>query len=461
MQNICSRILFIVLLISPITITNAQTEREVFNLVLDQSSKPIENFKGFGVEWDSRAYNQNGVTQKDFQVIGERIKWMDIPIVRIMMQTKWCFSESTGYDWDNDDMNALYRHLNFCKQNNIEVLLTDWGVEVDWLAVDGITRTDDSLYAEVIGTYLDYLINKKGFTCIKYFSLVNEPNYEVGNFERWRNGFENVYNVLIDKGLDKKIKLTAPGQSNNKEWFFDTVDEARFAVDIYDAHLYAWKEKTIIGEVNTELKELWDYAKSIDINIDRKQFFVTEAGMRDGQSANISLEIDNYYYGVFMMDYAIQALHSGATAVLAWMLDDNSHPEFQWGLWKDKKNGMQLRPWFFTWSLLTKLFQPGNYIYRLRPRSIQLRALASKSKNGNNNTWSFCLVNVGNDTAAFSIKVDGEKTYKFYKYLYNETNRKVDDRGFPSPDSQIEINLNTGREIMVPGNSVVFITSKK
>ncbi len=461
MQNVRVKSLFIILLILLITITNAQTNREVFNLVLDQSSKPIENFTGFGVEWDSRAYNENGVTQKDFQIIGERIKWMDIPIVRIMMQTKWCFSESTGYDWDNDDMNALYRHLNFCKQNNIEVLLTDWGVEVDWLAVDGITKTDDSLYAEVIGTYLDYLINKKEFTCIKYFSLVNEPNYEVGNFERWRNGFENVYNVLIDKGLNKKVKLVAPGQSNNREWFFDTVDEARFAVDIYDAHLYAWKEKTIIGEVNTELKELWDYAKSIDVNIDRKQFFVTEAGMRDGQSANISLEIDNYYYGVFMMDFAIQALHSGATAVLAWMLDDNSHPEFQWGLWKDKKNGMQLRPWFYTWSLLTKLFQPGSEIYRLRPRSIQLRALASKSKNGNNNAWSFCLVNVGSDTAAFSIKIDGEKTYRFYKYLYNETNRKVDDRGFPSPDSQIDINLNTGKEILVPGNSVVFVTSKK
>ncbi len=461
MQKIRINILFILLLTAFVLNTKAQQKREVFDLELDQSSKPLENFKGFGVEWDSRAYNENGVNQKDFQVIGERIKWMNIPIVRIMMQTRWCFSESTGYDWDNDDMNALYRHLNFCKQNNIEVLLTDWGVEVDWLAVDGITKTDDALYAEVIGNYLDYLVNKKGFTCIKYFSLVNEPNYEVGNFERWRNGFENVFNVLIDKELNKKIKLVAPGQSNNKEWFFDTVDEARFAVDVYDAHLYAWKEKTITGGVNSELKELWDYAKSIDPNIEKKQFFVTEAGMRDGQSASVSLEIDNYYYGVFMIDFAIQALHSGASAVLAWMLDDNSHPDFQWGLWRDKKNGMQMRPWFFTWSLLTKLFQPDDEIYRLRPRSIQLRALASKSKNGGKNVWSFCLVNVGSDTAAFSIRVDGEKTYKFSKYLYNEFNQKVDSKGFPLPDSQVDINLNEGKEILVPGNSVVFITSKK
>lgn len=433
--------------------------KEVFKLVIDPTSKPVEKFKGFGVEWDSRSYNLNGVTDKDFELIGKRVKWMGIPIVRIMMQTKWCYSQSTGYDWDSEGMKLLYRHLNFCKQNNIDVLLTDWGVEVDWLAVDGIERTDKPEYAEVISTYLDYLINKKGFTCIKYFSLVNEPNYEVGNFERWRNGFENVYNSFVDKGLDKKIKFVAPGQSNDKKWFFDTVDEARFAVDIYDTHLYAWKDRTLAGGVYAELKELWDYAKSIDVNINKKQFFVTEAGMRDGQSANISTLIDDYYYGVFMIDFAIQAIHAGATAVLAWMLDDNSHPDFKWGLWKDKNNGMGFRPWAFTWSLLTKLFPTSSEIYKLRPRSIQLRALGAKLKNGSG--WSFCIVNVGNDSSSVSIKVEGGKNYKFYKYLYNEKNIKTNQDGYPVPESSMEINLNNGEEIIIPGNTVIFLTTMK
>jgi len=433
--------------------------KEVFNLIIDQGSKPVQNFKGFGVEWDSRAYNENGITKDDFKIIAERIKWMRIPIVRIMMQTKWCYSESIGYDWDNENMTTLYRHLDFCRQNNIEVILTDWGIEVDWLAVDGISKTEDSKYAEVIATYLDYLISEKGFSCIKYFSLVNEPNYEVGDFQRWRNGFENVYNALIDKGLDDKIKLLAPGQSNNKQWFFDTVDEARFAVDIYDVHLYAWKDLTIQGGVYSELKELWEYAKSIDTNIDKKLFFVTEAGMRDGQSANISTQIDGYYYGIFMMDYAIQAIHSGVTSVLAWMLDDNSHPDFQWGLWKDKKNGMTFRPWFFTWSLLTRFFSTSAEIYKLRPRSIRLRALGAKHKNGKNNGYSFCVVNLGDSAAVVNIKVYGEKSYVFNKYIYNENNRKTNSNGYPVPDSKIDIDLSVGKEITVPGKTVIFITT--
>jgi hypothetical protein len=455
MKNIFLKAILFVYLFTSMAFSQ---QREVFNIVVDRYSKPIEKFKGFGVEWDSRGYNENGVTESDFREIGKRIKWMGIPIVRMMIQTKWCYGESAGFDWDTKDMQTLYRHLEFCQDNNVDVLLTDWGLEVDWLAVDGISKTDDPKYANVIATYLDYLINKKGFTCIKYFSLVNEPNFEVGNFERWRNSFENVYNAVIDKGLKEKIKLVAPGQSNNKQWFFDTVDEVRFAVDVYDTHLYAWKETTPFGSVHKDLSELWEYAKSIDVNIDRKEYFVTEAGMRDGQSAAISKKINNYFYGVFMMDYAIQALQAGATTVLAWMLDDNSHPEFEWGLWKDKKHNLEFRPWFFTWSLLTRLFPKSADVYKLHPRSIQLRALGAKLKNDG---WSFCVVNVGNDSANISINAEGGKIHKFYKYFYDENNRKVDSGGYPEPESAFEINLEKGKEFVLPGNSVLFLTTEK
>ena len=452
-----SLFIFLILFLLATALSHAQENKDVFNLIIDETAKPIENFKGFGVEWDSRSYDENNVTNEDFKIIGNRIKWMNIPIVRIMMLTKWCYSVSTGYDWDNKNMQLLYRHLAFCNKNNIDVILTDWGVEVEWLAVDGIEKTDKPLYAEVIGNYLDYLINKKGFTCIKYFVLVNEPNYEVGDFERWRNGFENVYQALIDKNLDKKVKLCAPGTSNNKQWFFDTVDEARFAVDVYDAHLYALKDAAAKGSVYNDLKELWDYAKSFDINIDRKLFFVTEAGMRDGQSASISTQINDYYYGVFIVDFAIQAIHAGSNAVLAWMLDDNSHPDFQWGLWTDKKTGMQFRPWFFTWSLLTRLFPVDSDIFKLRPRSIQLRAIAAKYKDEG---WSFCIVNLGDSAANVFLKAEGADSYKFNKYIYGKDERKIDSKGYPVPESTTEFNLGIGKEFSIPGKSVIFLTTR-
>lgn len=434
-------------------------EIEKINLVISYPSQPVTEFKGFGAEWDSRAYDLNGVTEEDFKLIGERIKWMQIPIVRVMMQTKWCYSKSLGYDWENRDMQLLYRHLNFCQQNGIEVILTDWGIEVDWLAVDGIEKMDNPLYAEVIGTYLDYLINRKGFTCIKYFGLVNEPNYEVGNFERWRTGAENLFQVFKDKELDKKIKFIGPGQSNDNEWFFNTVDEARYMFDVYDVHMYAWKDRTAKGSVQTDLTLLWNYAKSIDPKANQKLFFVTEAGMRDGQSAAISTQINSYYYGVFMIDYAIQAVHSGANAVLAWMLDDNSHPDFQWGLWSDKKNGMKLRPWFYSWSLLTKLFPAGSDVYKIRSRSINLRALGTRIvKNGNVN-WSFAVVNINSTPIKVLLKVDNEREYNFKQFVYTENEMRIDGNGFPVPVNNLSKNLSEGIEFEIKPQSVVFLTT--
>lgn len=459
MKKVILKYLLLIVFFLPVSIIS-QNENELFKLVITPPSNPVQNFKGFGAEWDSRAYNLNGVTDEDYELITDRIKWMNLPIVRIMMQTKWCYSESLGYDWNSENMKSLYRHLDVCQKNGIEVILCDWGVEVGWLAVDGISKTDDPKYIDAIGTYLDYLVNKKGYSCIKYFNLVNEPNFEVGNFERWKNGLDQLFQIFKDKELDSKIKIAAPGISDNKEWFFNTVDEVRYALEVYDVHLYAWKETTAKGGVHITLKELIDYAKSLDQYFPRKLFFVSEAGMRDGQSAGISTQIDDFYYGVFLTDYAIQAVHAGAQAVLAWMLDDNSHPEFKWGMWSDKKNGMILRPWFYTWSLMCKFFPPESEIYKIRSRSIDLRALASKKISNGKTNWSFSIVNVSGKPLNVLLRVDDENRYIFDQYTYQENHYKVDREGFPEPDSSMEINLSEGKLFTIPAKSVIFLTSE-
>ena len=45
-----------------------------------------------------------------------------------------------------------------------------------------------------------------------------------------------------------------------------------------------------------------------------------------------------------MADYAAQAANAGSATVSAWMLDDNSHQDFTWGLWSDKAHGHATAP---------------------------------------------------------------------------------------------------------------------
>jgi len=152
-------------------------------------------------------------------------------------------------------------------------------------------------------------------------------------------------------------------------------------------------------------------------------------------------------------------VHTGANAVLAWMMDDNSHPNFKWGLWSDKNNGMKLRPWFYPWSLLTKLFPAGSDIYKIRSRSINVRALGAKVHSNGKSDWSFCVVNLDQSPTKIFLKVDGESKNNLAQYLYKENEISADLNGFPKPKRNISVNLNEGIEFEIPPKSVLFLSS--
>ena len=49
---------------------------------LSQADVACERFMGFGAEWDSAGYDASGVTDEDFAVIAERVRWMRLPVAR-------------------------------------------------------------------------------------------------------------------------------------------------------------------------------------------------------------------------------------------------------------------------------------------------------------------------------------------------------------------------------------------
>ncbi len=81
-------------------------------------------------------------------------------------------------------MNDLYRQLQFCKDNDIDVLLGEWWkpMNPNWkqaVPVDMPKYTielDDSRYAVQVAELVEYLVKEKGMTCIKQFNLGNEVN---------------------------------------------------------------------------------------------------------------------------------------------------------------------------------------------------------------------------------------------------------------------------------------------
>lgn len=430
-----------------------------FHVDLQVSTESLTSgrFLGFGAEWDSRSYLNLGVSEADYQVIFQRIRWMQLPIIRMMILLKWYCAGPKAYHFNSPEMKVVYRHLDFCQNEGISVILTDWGCEPDWLRVNGIENVADPQYAEAIGRCLDHLIHKKNYTCIQYFIFGNEPDYEVKDWNRWKFGVENVSAVMKDRGLADQIGLIGPDIGGDLQWLEKTAADLSGFLSGYDIHCYAIGTKLRQGQLEETLKSNWDIVTQNDPLAKQKPRMITEAGLWDGsQPPYGNPTVENYIYGVVMADYAIQAVHSGASTVIAWMLDDNSHEGFFSGLWKNRNENLQLRPWFFTWSLLCRLFPPDCSFLQCPKVDQNVRMLAAKTPSGD---WSICIANREDAPANINLSIPVERNSNFQVYEYCEWSTVRDENGFPIPVKTFEIAPDQTFSIMCQANSVLFLTS--
>jgi len=437
-------------------------EAKMLRIHVNPKAVACRSFLGFGAEWDSRGYDQAGVTDEDFALVARRVRWMRLPVARIMMQVKWCYRPGGKYAWNSADMKALYRHLDLCEAIGTTVFLTDWGCEPKWLNVPGMKNVADPKYAEAIATYMDHLVNRKGYTCIRYFILVNEPNFEVRDFARWKKGLQNVATAFRKRRLDKKVTFAGSDHSNDERWHTQAVDQVRDILGAYDVHRYARDADVRAGKLEGYFRTQWQYALAKDPKARNKPLIVGEAGLADGMSTSKNANILRPYYGLFMADYAAQAAGSGAWAVSAWMLDDNSHPGFTWGLWTNKAEGMKLKPWFFVWSLLSRCVPPGSVVYRVPPPSGDVRVLAARvPATGRSGAarWTFCLVNRGAAATRALLTAPLDAPVTLRRYHYGPRGGKADKDGFPVPVASETLDPKRGLTLDCPARAVVFLTS--
>ncbi|MCP4641543.1 MAG: hypothetical protein GY851_13960 [bacterium] len=430
-------------------------------ITVDESHQVRDDFMGFGAEWDTCAYDEYGTTDEDWAVVAERIRWTRMPVVRVMMQTKWCYLGEGKFDWDTRDMQLLYRHLDLCQELGITVLLSDWGCERDWVKPPGIGNTDDPKYAEAIGTYLKYLIKGRGYTCIKFFILVNEPNYEVGDFDRWRRGVVNVAAALERHGVADAVRIAGPDESNDMGWFKRAADDARDLIGAYDFHRYANDTNVRTGGLESFVRAHWDYALEKDPEAASKPWIMGEAGMNDFAKHPAGNEkIDTFFYGLFMADYAVQAARAGTSAVCAWMMDDNGHSGFFWGLWDNSEKGLRLRPWFYPWALLSRYVPARAAIYAPPQPSKDWRVMAAKGRSDDGEEgWTVCIVNRGEKAVGAAVRLPGAGLRTFKTYVYAPDHSAVDAKGFPVPVAEAAFDLSDGVPIACPAGSVALMTS--
>lgn len=448
----------------------------------------VSEFLGFGVEWEYEGDHpelnlENPVWQGRWPEMLERVDFMRPSILRVMHTAAMYTQLQDGRvvaDYDSPRMQVMYRLLDYARDRDIPVVFGEWWLPQPYVEpLGGIGGARWS--SEVIVPFLAYLIEVRGYDNIRWFNLINEPV----DYETWKPAIINLHEALTRQGLDRKVGIVGTdGPGDFSHWIARVAKDAdlRDRIAAYEYHIYAhlhtdkWLPSLLEGKLETdELLLRRQVVNAEDPRGSAKPFFMGEAGIDDGNTGDNQTNRAGFLYGVWMADYGIQSMRAGMAGLIAWDMDDAMHTWGSygalglkgWGFWNSlagfggySENDFELRPWFYTWALLCRLFPRGSQTLAATSTgdpSCRVAAARLPQESG----LSFAVVNEADAARTVVLRMPGAKPATLHEYRYFESDRPADERGYPRV-SRVRLNadLEAGVEVLLPASGVVFLTTE-
>ncbi len=470
------------------------TQNDVLTI---QTSQIInDSYIGNGAQWDAypNAYlNWNSpLSEQDWQKLELRLDYMKPKLMRVIIDANHNYAGNGGYEPELN-LEPLARILQYCTSNNITVMFGDWGGNMVNPDTNAINETNLTNAAK----FVDYLVNTKGFNCIKYYNMINEPNGDwssnKGNYDLWVNAVNYFYQQMESIGVSTKVKLIAPDiavwTTNEVPWIQNTArDIGDDKIGVYDIHTYPGQIHVVSKDYSNLLKSYIDkvpagkkmvmgelgfkYDSNLDASLHRGNIERAEADPF-ASNTDSNMYVKDFFYGVDMADASMQIVNAGYSGIITWMLDDAMHNTDggngkdlkTWGFWNILGEELfggaaeeEIRPWFYTYALLSRYMQTGVKVLKVDiPNKRGLNAIAIT----NGSEYTIAVVNSGFSTHTVDLKFDAGATLSNVKqFIYEDANRPVDSNGFPVPTStDLSLNLTAGHTLDIKGQSFTLFTN--
>ena len=291
--------------------------------------------------------------------------------IRVELSQRMYEPERRKFDWNNEEMQALYKILDYCQKNNADVFLQQmWGY-VDWNAFPGVhplisapKNLDD--FADGIATLVGYLTHEKGYTCIKYFCMSNEPPGGPWGYW-WESGdqkgpsLQQTWKRLKDEFDQRHLSIPISGPDWTSMPPFDPA-KLGFAPYLGAIDIHSYDGVDAKGEAN--LKAWADWAHS-----QNKPFFLSEYG-------NMKLGFGTDNPGQKSFDAAIsnaldviRGLRAGVDGFNRWSFTNRGDLDGQWQLIQtfdreNKKYLSEVKPEkeaYYGFGILSRFFSKYSY----------------------------------------------------------------------------------------------------
>src|SRR5947209_14689932 len=162
---------------------------------------------GLGVQWDP--YDSLGPTQAQWNLTFQRLAFMRPAFMRIVETAGDYFkgydaAHNPVYRWTAPHVTELRMMLDFAKSHGITVELGDWSNPV----INGDARVPAEFLKQLHDTY--------GYTNIRYFNLINEPNDSAScSFGCWTGIVQVLSSEFHQLGLSNWLQLVGPDNANS------------------------------------------------------------------------------------------------------------------------------------------------------------------------------------------------------------------------------------------------------
>lgn len=491
-------------------------------------------------------------TDEQWSSFYEKASFLSPNVMRVMLHDgdSYCIGfEDDGtpiYDWESVMMKRVYKILDFAQQNDIPIMLGEWRSisERGYLSYDDHGKTvnwSSPTWARMIGDCLEHLIVDKGYTCIKYYNMINEPNYykrdhgDVTNeyvYDQWKQAITNLRNEMDSSGIEKieNIKIVGPDVYDSQEAWINqaTSDEMKDKIELTEVHRYAPQSEVESGLIEKKLKTWKEQAESLDPEVAEEGFALGEMGISGTGPGDSQLNARKYDYGVDIFDYGVQAIRAGLKFGSVWGFEDSMHVQHNdivnnfkdqygpaatteegrdyvvhtptgdpsidndikiWGFWNElgeemaaqnaehnvtgrantvKASDENLKPWYYTWSMLCRYFPSGtkilettdSYVDQLRVTSGIIPVADDKGDISIavvNNSSSQKTLEVNMPNAASKVDLN---QYFYYDGEIDGKTRPVNEKGQLLQYDTIEnANLKDGVNVTLPAKSCMILTS--
>ncbi|UZO80937.1 glycoside hydrolase family 5 protein [Aquimarina sp. ERC-38] len=472
-------------------------------------------FLGHGVQWSAYPHADSEdaewgflMTDEKWEELYRRLDFVNPHVIRVMDGAGWRYYQGNDkdgnpiVDYNTQEVKSLYKLLDYCQKNDIKVMFGEWGAPQSGSKVKNpIDRADDDRWIEMITGYLNHLVIEKGYTCITYYNLVNEPNgywaSTDGDWDQWSAGYTKMAKALANSPLSKYVGMVGPDATvqwnhpthpkPSADWMYSTIEEHNEITKAYEVHIYANQDEIRSGNLIKFLQPFADSLKNID-----KPFLLGEIGMKyNGElgeenkkraaadpyasTEDSEMFVYDHFYGVDMADAAAQSMLVGMGSAIAWNVDDAMHTKGdageksklkKWGMWNilgEHFNGpdeLTPRPWSYPWTVLCNIFPPGSKVMKpiINVKNDSIRAVGAYK----NDMFSMMLVNQSKTGQTYNVATD---TYTngvpLYLYNYVDGENIKNSSGFPVPAREVTYKKDLGVQVELPANSVVFISTIK